>query len=78
MSMDYREKLAALGLSQAEFARLLGIGKVGVNRWFTERTDSNPFPAYAKLVIDLLNDLAPRQRAKYIKAKRPPGQGKRA
>ena len=69
--MDYREKLAALGISQADLARLMGIGTVGVNRWFTDRDDSNPMPQYAKLVIDLLNDLPQRARAKYIRGNKP-------
>ena len=56
--LHYRD----LGLSQGDFAELTGVNRSTVNRWFRGEV-----PVIVQRVIDLLNDLAPRQRAKYIK-----------
>jgi transcriptional regulator with XRE-family HTH domain len=51
-SQELREILDALGLSQAELARRLGVTSRTVNRW---AQDDLPVPQYAVAYLESLN-----------------------
>ena len=60
---ELRDQLAALGLGQAAFARLIGRDPVTINRYCHGRLD---VPRDVALVVALLAALSPKRRAAVI------------
>lgn len=61
--IDFATKRMALGLTQSDVARIMGVQVCAVSRWENHHT---PTPQYAAVIIDLLS------RHKIPKDYRPP------
>lgn len=64
---DFKRGLEAVGVSQREFARLLGANPATVNRWIVrerenQRLDALPVPQYARAFLLAYSELSPEQR----------------
>jgi hypothetical protein len=67
--LEFREKLAEAGVSQAAFSRLSGFTRGAVNRWCSpDRPDYRPPPRIAAVVLILLCAMPPQARAATIAA----------
>lgn len=65
--IGFAQAMERVPISQAGFARMIGVAPTTINRWCTAREDSLRVPRVALVVLTLLELLAPADRAKAIR-----------
>lgn len=63
---ELRDLMEQAGLRQTDLAKVFGVSKISVNRWFVDRADSARVPLYALRFLRVFMMLAPKARASLL------------